>query len=59
MCTNAAGSFKCLFESGYAKNGTLCTCSDECDDGTHICHPGPVMCTNPVGSYLHMYIRLC
>ena len=33
-------------------NEILCTDIDECAlNGTYPCHPGPAMCTNPVGSF--------
>ena len=45
-CVLILWAFTCSCKSGYARNGTLCTGSDECADGTDICHPGPAMCTN-------------
>ena len=54
MPTEAVGLFTCSCKSGYTVNGTLCTDTDDCGDGTHICDPCRAMCTNAVGSYLFM-----
>ena len=50
MCTNAVGSFICSSKSGYARNRTLCTNTDECADGTHNCHPCRPMSASVVGT---------
>ena len=40
QCVLMLRALTCLFKCSYAKDGTLCTDTDECADGTHICHPG-------------------
>ena len=38
-------------KSGYAKNGTLCTDTDECAASTHSSHPDPALHTNALSSF--------
>ena len=36
-CINSLGSFECLCQAGYSRNGSLCSDVDECSTGAHNC----------------------
>ena len=49
-CVNTIGSFDCVCNTGFEKDGFSCFDLDECDKATHTCHQDAT-CINNKGSF--------